>query len=134
MPSEAIFRDPGRAPSAYPSLVAKDVTERTEGAHTVTRCDAALSHAFGILGKRWNGMILGSLIEAPGGFAELRRGLGGISDSVLSDRLSELTAAGVVLREVDPGPPVAVRYRLTEAGEALAPVLNDLMTWAREHL
>ena len=111
--------------------------ERTEGLadeHPVARCDAALSHAFQVLGKRWNGMILGSLIEAPGGFAEIRRGLGGISDSVLSDRLSELTAAGLVLREVDPGPPVSVRYRLSPAGEALAPVLRDLMTWAREHL
>jgi DNA-binding HxlR family transcriptional regulator len=102
--------------------------------HPVARCDAALSHAFQVLGKRWNGMILGSLIEAPGGFAEIRRGLGGISDSVLSDRLSELTAAGLVLREVDPGPPVSVRYRLSPGGEALAPVLRDLMTWAREHL
>src|SRR5881398_2485607 len=104
MPSEALFPDAGVGPSAYPSVVADEVTELADGAHTVVRCDAALSHAFGILAKRWNGMILGSLIEAPGGFAELRRGLGGISDSVLSDRLSELTAAGVVLREVDPGP------------------------------
>jgi DNA-binding HxlR family transcriptional regulator len=132
MRSEAIFPKDSDSSSAYPRLVADDVTLDDE--HTVTRCDAALSHAFGILGKRWNGMILGSLMEAPGGFSELRRGLGGISDSVLSDRLSELTAAGVVVREVDPGPPVAVRYRLSESGQALGPVLRDLMTWAREHL
>jgi DNA-binding HxlR family transcriptional regulator len=134
MTSEALFPTGPDLQSAYPSLVAEDVTELADGEHTVSRCDAALSHAFGVLGKRWNGMILGSLIEAPAGFSELRRGLGGISDSVLSDRLSELAAAGLVLREVDAGPPVAVRYRLTDAGEALAPVLQDLMAWAREHL
>jgi DNA-binding HxlR family transcriptional regulator len=140
MRSEVIFPAREVGPSAYPSLVAEDANQGLtqlaglDGEHPVARCDAALSHAFGILGKRWNGMILGSLIEAPGGFSELRRGLGGISDSVLSDRLSELTAAGVVLREVDPGPPVAVRYRLSPSGEALAPVLRDLMAWARENL
>jgi DNA-binding HxlR family transcriptional regulator len=133
MRSEAVFPTDPSGSSAYPSHVADDVT-LAQGEHTVARCDAALSHAFEVLGKRWNGMILGSLIEAPGGFSEIRRGLGGISDSVLSDRLSELTAAGLVIREVDPGPPVAVRYRLTASGAALGPVLRDLIAWAREHL
>jgi DNA-binding HxlR family transcriptional regulator len=99
-----------------------------------TVCDAALTQAFGLLGKRWNGVILGSLMEHPAGFAEIRRALGGISDSVLSERLSELTAAGLLIREVDPGPPVGVRYRLAPRGVALVPVLRDLMTWARGNL
>jgi DNA-binding HxlR family transcriptional regulator len=97
-------------------------------------CDAALTQAFGLLGKRWNGMILGSLMGGPAGFAQLRRALGGISDSVLSERLAELTAAGLLIREVDPGPPVGVRYRLAERGVALVPVLRDLMAWARGNL
>ena len=78
-------------------------------------CDAALTQAFGLLGKRWNGMILGALMGGPAGFSELRRALGGISDSVLSERLSELTTADLLIREVDPGPPVGVRYRLAPA-------------------
>ena len=73
-------------------------------------------------------------MTGPAGFSEIRRALGGISDSVLSDRLSELTAAGLVLREVDEGPPVGVRYQLAEPGKALMPVLNQLMTWARNNL
>ncbi|HEY6745121.1 MAG TPA: helix-turn-helix domain-containing protein [Mycobacteriales bacterium] len=97
-------------------------------------CDAALTQAFGLLGKRWNGVILGSLMERPAGFSEIRRALGGISDSVLSERLSELTAAGLLIREVDPGPPVGVRYRLADRGVALVPVLRDLMVWARGNL
>lgn len=114
--------------------VTEPVAEPVVELHTAPQCDAALSHAFGLLGKRWNGMILGSLMEGPAGFSEVRRALGGISDSVLSDRLSELTAAGLVVREVDEGPPVAVRYRLAEPGIALVPVLRDLMEWARTHL
>ena len=102
--------------------------------HSVPQCDAALSQAFALLGKRWNGMILGSLMAGPAGFSEIRRALETISDSVLSDRLSELAGAGLVVREVDEGPPVAVRYHLAESGVALVPVLRDLMDWARENL
>lgn len=107
---------------------------RRDGQHDVARCDAALSQAFSLLGKRWSGMLLGSLIGGPAGFSELRRALAGISDSVLSERLAELTAAGLVLRQVDEGPPIAVHYRLAPKGAALVPVLNDLMDWARSHL
>lgn len=114
-------------------MAARTAPEANEE-HSAPRCDAALTHAFGLLGKRWNGMILGSLMAGPAGFSEIRRALVTISDSVLADRLAELTSAGLVVREVDEGPPVAVRYRLAEAGTALVPVLRDLMDWAREHL
>ena len=108
--------------------------EPEQGVHTPAICDAALTQAFGLLGKRWNGMILGALMGGPAGFSELRRALGGISDSVLSERLSELTTADLLIREVDPGPPVGVRYRLAPRGEGLVPVLRDLMVWARGNL
>jgi DNA-binding HxlR family transcriptional regulator len=97
-------------------------------------CDEALTQAFRLLGKRWNGVIIGSLIAGPAGFSEIRRALGGISDSVLSERLAELTSADLLLREVDAGPPVAVRYRLAPKGVALVPVLEELMEWARGNL
>jgi DNA-binding HxlR family transcriptional regulator len=98
------------------------------------RGDAALARAFAMLGKRWSGVILGSLRAGPAGFRQLSRAIGGVSDSVLSDRLSELTAAGLVTRTVDAGPPVAVSYRLTEAGQALMPALGQISLWAEQHL
>jgi DNA-binding HxlR family transcriptional regulator len=101
--------------------------------HEPRACDAALSRAFEFLGKRWNGVLLGTLIQGPAGFAELKRSLG-ISDSVLSDRLVELTRAGLVERTVDSGPPVAVSYALTANGHALLPALQALTTWAQENL
>jgi DNA-binding HxlR family transcriptional regulator len=102
--------------------------------HTPQACDGALTRAFGFLGKRWNGVIIGVLTRGPATFSGLRRAVGGISDSVLSDRLSELAAAGLVRRTVDDGPPVAVSYQLTEAGVALMPVLEQLSRWAGENL
>ncbi len=98
------------------------------------RGDAALARAFEFLGKRWNGLILGNLRSAPAGFSELSRAMGGISDSVLSDRLSDLAAAGLIARTVDEGPPLAVSYALTDRGTALVPALEQISLWAQEHL
>jgi len=97
-------------------------------------CDAALARAFDFLGKRWNGVILGTLSNGPSGFSELGSAVGGISDSVLSERLRELTGAGIVERTVDAGPPVSVSYRLSESGLALLPALDGLAAWASANL
>jgi DNA-binding HxlR family transcriptional regulator len=96
--------------------------------------DAALARAFQFLGKRWNGLVLGHLSAGPAGFRELSRAIEGVSDSVLAERLSELTAAGLVTRTVCEGPPLSVSYALTERGEALIPALRQISLWADEHL
>ena len=97
-------------------------------------CDAAVTLAFSVLGKRWNGMIIATLGSGPATFVTLRRAVGGISDTVLSDRLAELTQSGLLARTVDAGPPVTVSYSLTKSGEELLPILSQLGTWASEHL
>ena len=102
--------------------------------HETRACDAALTRAFSFLGKRWNGVLLSALVQGPAGFAELRRAVTGISDSVLSDRLSELSCAGLIERSVEAGPPVAVTYRATAAGQALVPALEALSSWAAANL
>lgn len=98
------------------------------------RADEALYRAFSFLGKRWNAILIGTLSGGSAGFRELSRTIDGISDSVLSDRLSGLGAAGLIARTVDEGPPVTVTYTLTERGAALKPALDQIAAWAREHL
>lgn len=93
----------------------------------------ALARAFALLGKRWNGVVLGALADGTSTYSALRRAVG-VSDSVLAGRLAELVAAGVVVRDVDPGPPVAVRYSLTASGQALVPALRAVAAWAATHL
>lgn len=105
-----------------------------EEEHEKAACDEAVSLAFSVLGKRWNGMILDALSNGSLSFVALKRTVGGISDAVLSDRLSELAEARLVTRDVEPGPPVAVSYSLTLQGERLIPVLDQLGAWARENL
>jgi DNA-binding HxlR family transcriptional regulator len=96
--------------------------------------DATLVRAFDLLGKRWTGVVLGTLSGGPAGFSALARAVDGISDSVLSDRLSELSNAGLVTRTVTEGPPVSVSYALTDAGRALLPALEQIGSWAEEYL
>jgi DNA-binding HxlR family transcriptional regulator len=102
--------------------------------HEPQACNAALTRAFGFLGKRWNGVILATLGPGPLGFAELKRRVAGISDSMLSERLAELGQADLIAREVEPGPPVSVRYHLAASGTALLPALEALTTWAEDNL
>src|SRR6266511_2724054 len=85
------------------------------------RADGSLMRAFDLLGKRWTGVVLGTLSGGPAGFRALARAVEGISDSMLSDRLGELVSLGLVTRTVEEGPPVSVVYELTDAGRGLLP-------------
>jgi DNA-binding HxlR family transcriptional regulator len=98
------------------------------------RVDVGITRVFQLLGKRWSGPIVSVLVNGPAYFVDLRRAVPGISERMLSDRLTELGAARLLVREVDEGPPLRVSYRLTEAGAALAPALDLLGEWAKEHL
>jgi DNA-binding HxlR family transcriptional regulator len=99
-----------------------------------TGSGSAVQRVFGLLGKRWTGMIIAALMGGPINFADFRHVVPGISERMLSDRLAELVATGLVVRDVDTGPPLRVRYGLTAAGEALRPALVELGRWAEECL
>src|SRR5947209_19989772 len=87
-------------------------------------------HAIQLLGKRWTGLILDSLMDAPRRFCELTASVEGLSDRVLSDRLRELEVEGIIERVVYPHIPVRVEYQLTEKGRALEPVVHAISEWA----
>jgi DNA-binding HxlR family transcriptional regulator len=97
-------------------------------------CDTAITLAFSVLGKRWNGMILSVLGSGVTTFVGLRKAVSGISDTVLSERLAELAEVGLVSRAVADGPPVSVRYELTAAGAELVPTISQLGQWAKRNL
>lgn len=97
-------------------------------------CDSAITLAFSVLGKRWNGMILSVLGSGVTTFVGLRKAVSGISDTVLAERLLELAEVGLVTRAVAEGPPVSVRYELTTAGAELVPTISQLGTWATRNL
>ena len=98
------------------------------------RVDVGITRVFELFGKRWTGPIVSVLMQYPVHFADLRRAIPGISERMLSDRLSELGAAGLVVRDVDEGPPLRVSYRLTQAGAAMEPALKELALWSKTYL
>lgn len=93
-----------------------------------------LARVMTLLGKRWAGVVLGTLMQGPVNFNDLRRGIPGISDRVLNERLQELANLGLVSRTVMEGPPLRVRYELSEHGYALRPAIDELTQWAEAHL
>ncbi|MBQ1088475.1 helix-turn-helix domain-containing protein [Streptomyces sp. B93] len=108
--------------------------DQSHGAGPCEQVDDGITRVFQLLGKRWTGPIVAVLMAHPAHFADLRRAIPGISERMLSDRLTELGAAGLVVREVDEGPPLRVTYGLTATGAALEPAISELREWAREHL
>jgi DNA-binding HxlR family transcriptional regulator len=87
-----------------------------------------------LIGRRWTGVILRVLINGPHRFNELLAAIPGLSDRLLSERLRELEAEGLVIRHVLPGPPVRVEYSLNERGYDLEQVIRSIAAWAEKWL
>lgn len=86
--------------------------------------------AMSLLAKPWNGLIIASLESGPARFCELLTRLGGcVGDRMLSERLKELQARGIVERRALAGPPVRVEYELTDAGREFRAVADAVATW-----
>ena len=115
----------GAARAVTPVSAVSAVTD-----HSALSC-AGFQRAIEFIGRRWNGAILYVLLDGPCRFNELLARVPNISDRLLTERLRELEAEGMVTREVQPGPPVRVVYELTDAGRALNEVIQSISTWAR---
>ena len=87
------------------------------------------SHALDLIGDRWALLVVRELLLGPKRFTDLRRGLPRISRNVLSQRLDDLEAAGVLVRRTLPPPAPAAVYELTERGLELDSVLTAIGRW-----
>ena len=93
-------------------------------------CPVELS--LNLLGGKWKVVILARLKEQPLGYAELRERVPDLSDKVLTERLAELQRQGWIERGRDDNGTDRSRYRLTEKGQTLRPVLQHLYEWGAE--
>lgn len=89
-------------------------------------------HAVELIGRKWTGAILLALQSGKCRFTEIAAMVPGLSDRLLSERLKELEAEGIVRRIVTPETPVRIEYRLTEKGESLDTVMASISHWAEE--
>lgn len=93
------------------------------GAHRGSTTSRPLAELFDLVGRRWTLRILWELRDRTLAFNDLRRAVGGMSQSVLVTRLTELFGAGLVA-DVPGG------YRLTDDGRSLVAELDALAGWA----
>jgi DNA-binding HxlR family transcriptional regulator len=95
----------------------------------------SVAKALDVIGDRWSLLIIRELLlQGPCRYTDLRNGLPGIATNLLSDRLRELEAAGLVRRE-EAAPPVATTlFHLTEAGAQLEPALGALGAWGLRYM
>jgi DNA-binding HxlR family transcriptional regulator len=97
-------------------------------------CCSAYHAAIELIGKRWTGAILFVLLDGPLRFSEVKTLVPDLSDRLLSERLKELEAEGIVERRAGEGVPPRIEYALTEKGRALEPAVRSLKVWARSWL
>jgi DNA-binding HxlR family transcriptional regulator len=83
-----------------------------------------------ILSQRWAALILRVLVAGPARFGEISSAIPNMTDRLLSQRLKDLEAAGLVERTLGDGRPARIQYQLTEKGIELGAVLLELNRWA----
>lgn len=86
-----------------------------------------------IVGKRWTGAIMLALSRGASRFGEIVRMVDGLSDRLLSQRLKELAAHGLVTRTIVPTTPAYSEYALTPLGEDLIEAMQPLVAWGYLH-
>lgn len=92
-----------------------------------------IARALDRVGERWALLVVRELLLGPRRFTDLRAGLPGASPNVLSQRLDQLAASGVIRRATLPPPAAAAAvYELTPWGAELAPVLFALARWGSQ--
>ena len=99
------------------------ISKRTYGSY------CGIARALEIVGERWALLVVRDLIQGPKRFTDLRRGLPRIPSNVLSARLKELEAAGVICRRLLPRPSTGIVYELTEYGRELEDIVLRLGLW-----
>lgn len=88
--------------------------------------------AFCILGKRWNGLLIQALLSGPKRFKDISRVIPAMSDKMLSERMKDMEAVGIVVRNVFPETPIRIEYTLTDKGLAFQPVMDAIAEWAEQ--
>ena len=87
----------------------------------------------GLIGNKWKLLIIRDLLTGTKRFGELRRGVAGISQKVLTDNLRSLERDGLVIRTIYAEVPPRVEYTLSELGDTLRPIMDSMEAWGNRY-
>lgn len=88
--------------------------------------------AFELLGKRWTGLIIRTLLNGQKRFTDISDSIPNLSSRMLTERFKELEQQGIVIRKVYPETPVRIEYELTDKGKELSIVMDEIQKWAEK--
>lgn len=88
--------------------------------------------AFELLGKRWTGLIIRTLLSGQKRFTDIAEAIPNMSARMLTERFKELEKEGIVIRKVYPEVPVRIEYELTEKGTELQNAMDEIQKWAEK--
>jgi len=86
--------------------------------------------AIELIGSRWTGAILQTLLQGRTRYATIKSAIPDITDRMLSERLRSLEGEDLVSRHVVPESPIRVEYELTVKGRELQDALREIGNWA----
>ena len=86
------------------------------------------------IGDKWSALLVNALADGPRRHGELARTVAGVSQKMLTQTLRTLERDGLVTRSITPSVPVRVDYELTDLGQSLVPVLQQLKHWSETHI
>ncbi len=89
-------------------------------------------NAFELLGKRWTGLIIRTLLNGQKRFSDIAEAIPNMSARMLTERFKELEEEGIIIRKVYPETPVRIEYELTEKGLDLQAVMDEIQKWAEK--
>jgi DNA-binding HxlR family transcriptional regulator len=92
-----------------------------------------ISKACEMIEPRWTLLVLGELWSGSTRFNEIRRGVPGMSPTLLSKRLKELEHNGLILRTAN-ATSGEIHYQITQMGLELQPIAFALGKWANRHI
>ncbi|MDB5184846.1 MAG: transcriptional regulator [Candidatus Saccharibacteria bacterium] len=92
-----------------------------------------IASAMQIIGNKWTALILRDLFEGPRRFCELEQSVGSINPRTLSQRLDDLEAHGIIIKERFAEVPPRIEYTLTDKGRDLLPILQQMAAWGDKH-
>ena len=88
--------------------------------------------AFELLGKRWTGLIIQTLLSGNKRFSEIEDSIPNLSARMLTERFKELEGNGIIIRHVYPETPVRIEYELTQKGKELQKAMEEIQKWAEK--
>jgi len=89
-------------------------------------------YAFELLGKRWTGLIIRTLLSGQKRFSDISEAIPNMSARMLTERFKELEKEGIIIRTVYPETPVRIEYELTEKGTELQSAMDEIQQWAEK--